>query len=145
MGRGDEVWVAEQRVRRRRLLDEDIEGRARDVTAVERGAQRGLVDKTAAGAIDDANAWLGLRQIFRREDVARLHRQGRVEGDEIGARQEISEFELFDADLLSALCAQERIEGDDPHLQSQGARGDDRANVPATNDAERLAGQLDSL
>ncbi len=119
MGRGDEVRMAEQRVGRRRLLDEDIESRARDMTAVERGAQGGLVDKAAAGAIDDANARLGLRQIFRREDVARLRRQRRVQGDEIGARQEIVEFELFDADLLGALGAQERIKGDDPHLQSQ--------------------------
>ena len=144
MGRRDEVWMAEQRVGRRRLLDEDIEGRARNMTAVERRAQCSLVDKAAAGAIDDANARLGLRQIFRREDVARLRRQGRVEGDEIGARQEIVEFELFDAELLGALCAQERIEGDDPHLQSERARGDDRADIPATNDAERLAGQLDA-
>ena len=67
-----------------------------------------------------------------------------MQGDEIGARQEIVEFELFDAELLGALGAQERIEGDDPHLQSERARGDDRADVPATNDAERLAGQFDA-
>ena len=89
--------MAEQRVRRRRLLDEDIESRARNLAAVERGAQCGLIDKAAAGAIDDANARLGLRQIFRRENVARLRRQRRVEGDEIGAREEIAELELFDA------------------------------------------------
>ncbi len=67
-----------------------------------------------------------------------------MEGDEIGARQEIVELELFDAELLGAFSAQERIKGDDPHLQSQGPRGDDRADVPATNDSERLAGQFDA-
>ncbi len=119
MGRGDEVRVAEQRVGCRRLLDEDVEGRARDMAAVERRAQGGLVDQAAAGAIDDANAGLGLAEILGGEDVARLRRQRRVQGDEIGAREQIVEFDLFDADLLGALRAQERIEGDDPHLQAQ--------------------------
>jgi hypothetical protein len=66
-----------------------------------------------------------------------------VQGDEVRARQEIGEFKLFDAELLRALGAQERIEGCDPHLQPQAARGDDRADIAATNDSERLAGQLD--
>ncbi len=99
MRSGDEVWMAEQRVGCRGLLDEDVESCARNMTAVERSAQGDLVDKAAAGAIDDANARLGLRQVFRREDVARLRRQRRVQGDEIGARQEIVEFELFDANF----------------------------------------------
>src|SRR6202034_2589647 len=112
--------------------------------SVERYAQAGLVDKAATGAIDDANAGLGLRQILRRENVARLRRHRRVQGDEIGAREEIIKFKLFHAKLLGALSAQERIKGDDPHLQSQGARGSDRANVAAADDSERLAGQLDT-
>src|SRR6202041_843031 len=144
MRSGYEVRMAKQRVGCRRLLDEDVESRARNMTAGERSAQGGLVDKAAAGAIDDANAGLRLRQIFRREDVARLRRQWRVQGDEIGARQEVIEFNFFNTELLGALGAQERIEGDDPHLQSERARGDDRADVPATNDSERLAGQFDA-
>ena len=43
-----------------------------------------------------------------------------------------------------AFRAQKRIESDDPHLQSQPARSDDRADVAATDDSERLAGQLDA-
>ena len=86
--------------------------------------------------------------VFARFSAERMLRvcavKRRVQGDEIGARQEIVEFELFDAELLGALGAQERIEGDDPHLQSERARGDDRADVPATNDSERLAGQFDA-
>ena len=68
----------------------------------------------------------------------------RVQGDQVSARQKIVEFNLFDTKLLGALRAQEWIEGDDPHLQSQGPRGDDRADVPAPDDSERLAGQFDA-
>src|ERR1700722_11122328 len=118
MRRGDEVRVAEQRVGWRRLLDEDIESRARNMTAVERRAQGGLIDQAAAGAIDDANARLRLGQIFRGEDVGRLRRQRRVQGDEIGAREEIDQIKLFDAYLLGAIGAEKRVKGDDAHLQS---------------------------
>ena len=134
--------MSEQRVGCRRLLDEDVEGRAGDMTAVQGRAQGTFVDETAAGAIDDAHALLRLRQIFRRQNVARLRRQRSMKGDEVGARQQIVQFELLDADLGGALGAEERIEGDDPHLQSEAARGDDRADIPATDDAKRLAGQL---
>ena len=141
----DEVGMAEQGVGRRRLLDENVEGRAGDVAAVQRSAQCDFVDKAAARAIDDAHALLGPRQFLRREDVARLRRQRRMQRDEISAREKIVQLELFDADLMGALhAAQERIERDDPHPQSDAARGDDRADISAADDAERLAGQLDA-
>src|SRR6202021_438368 len=118
MRRGDEVRMAEQRVGCRRLLDEDIESRARNMRAVEGRAQGGRVDQAAAGAIDDANARLRLGQIFRGEDVARLRRQRRVQGDEIGAREEIDQFKLFDAYLLGAMGAEKRFKGDGARLQT---------------------------
>ena len=45
---------------------------------------------------------------------------------------------------LRPLRRQEGIEGDDPHLQADGALGDDRADIAAADDAERLAGDLDA-
>ena len=110
--------MAEQRIGCRRLLDEDVERRARDMAAVERGAQRRLVDEAAARAIDDAHALLGLGEVFGRQDVAGLRRQRRVQGDEVGAGEQIVELDLLDADLGGALGAEERIVGDDPHLQA---------------------------
>ena len=70
------------------------------MAAVEGCAQRRFIDEAAARAIDDAHALLGLGEIFRREDVVGLRGQRRVQGDEIGAREEIVELELFDAEFL---------------------------------------------
>ena len=43
-----------------------------------------------------------------------------------------------------ALGRQERIVGDHLHAQPEGAVGDDRADIAAADDAERLAGDLDA-
>ena len=43
-----------------------------------------------------------------------------------------------------ALGREERIVGDDLHLQPVRAVGDDRADVAAADQAERLAGELDA-
>ena len=45
MRRAHHVGMAEQRVSRSRLLDEHVEGRARDLAGIERRAQRRLVDE----------------------------------------------------------------------------------------------------
>ena len=43
-----------------------------------------------------------------------------------------------------ALRRQERIVGDHLHLEAERAVGDDRADIAAADDAERLAGELDA-
>ena len=48
--------------------------------------------------------------------------QRRVQRDEVGARQQLVELDLLDAELLRALGRQEGIVGDHPHLQPDGAR-----------------------
>jgi len=69
---------------------------------------------------------------------------GRMQGDEVGALEEIVELDLLDADILGALRRQERIERDHAHAQAQRAVGDDRTDIAATDDAEHLAGDLDA-
>ena len=80
----------------------------------------------------------------RVDDALGLLGQRRVQRDEVGAADQFVELDLLDADRHGALRRQERIEGDDPHLQADGAVGDDRADVAAADDAERLAVQLDA-
>jgi hypothetical protein len=46
----------------------------------------------------------------------------RVQRDEVGAGEQLVELDLFDAEFFGALLRQERIEGDDMHLQADGAR-----------------------
>ena len=86
----------------------------------------------------------GLLQRRRIDDVAGLVGERRVQRDEIGAAQQIVELHLLHADLHGPLRRQERIEGDHLHLQPDGAVGDDRADVAAADDAERLGEQLDA-
>ena len=55
-----------------------------------------------------------------------------------------SSVDLLDAEVAGALVREEGIEGDHLHLQAEGAVGDDRADIAAADDAERLAGELDA-
>ncbi len=67
-----------------------------------------------------------------------------MQRNEIGAPDEIGEFDLFDAERRRPVRRQERVVGDHMHLQSDGAVRHDRADIPAPNDAERLSGDLDA-
>ena len=78
------------------------------------------------------------------EDVARLVGQRRVQGDEIGAPEQLVELDLLDAELHGPLRRQERIERDHLHLQADGSVGHDRADVAAADHAQRLGVQLDA-
>ena len=62
--------------------------------------QCGLVHQTTAGTVDDAHAFFGLGEVFRRQDVAGAIGQRHVQGDEIGAGQQLVEFDLFDLHLF---------------------------------------------
>ena len=134
--------AAKQRIARRGFIHENVEGRAGDMAAVERLAQRCFIHEAAARAIDDAHAFSRLGEAFRRQNVAGLRGQRRVQRDELRARQQFVEFHLLDAERHRALGGEEGVEGDDAHLQSQGARGDNRADIAAADDAESLAGDL---
>ena len=79
----------------------------------------------------------------RVDDVPGLVGQRRMQRDEIGALEQIVEFDLLDADILGALRRQERIERDHLHAQAERAVGDDRADIAAADHAQRLAGDLD--
>ena len=53
-------------------------------------------------------------------------------------RKELVEFDFFDAEMHRALGGEIRIVGDHLHLEPDGAVGDDRADIAAADDAERL-------
>ena len=135
---------AEQRAVLGRLGDEDVDAGAGDLAGLERRGEILLDDQAAAGAVDDAHAVLHLGDRRRVDDVLRLLDQRRVQRDEVGAAEQLVELDLLDAELQGALLGQERIEGDDLHLQADGAVGDDRADIAAADDAERLGGDLDA-
>ena len=128
----------------RRLGREHVERGAGDAARRQRLEQRRLVDQPAARAIDQAQALLGQFQRLGVDDVPGLFRQRRMQGDEIGAAQQFLERDLFDAEIARPLVGQKRIVGDHLHLHAERAVGDDRADIAAADDAERLAENLDA-
>ena len=144
MRRAHDVFVPEQRILGRRLDREHVEGGAGDMAGIERRPQRRLVDQPAARAIDDAHAAAHFLERLLVDDVPGLLGERRVQGDEIGAPEQLVELDLLDAEIGRPLGRQERIEGDHLHLQPVRAVGDDRADIAAADDAERLAGDLDA-
>ena len=111
---------------------------------IERRAQRRLVDQTAARAIDDANSLFGLGDVLRGKDVLRLRGQRRVQRDDVRAGEEVVQFDLLHPDFHRALVAEKRVIGEHAHLEADAARGDDRSDIAAADDPERLAGDLDA-
>ena len=136
--------MAEQRILGRGLFDEHIEGSAGNMTGIERGAQRGLVDQPAARAIDDAHALPGRLQRICVDDIARLVGERRVQRDEVGAAKKIVKLDLFDTKIARTLRRQERIVGNHLHAQADAAIGNDRTDVAAADHAERLVGDFDA-
>ena len=105
---------------------------------------------SAASSISPPRAQLTMRTPFlvrsrlsRLQDVARLVGQRRVQRDEIGAREQIVEIDLLDAQFDRALGRQERIERDHLHPQAMRAVGDDRPDIARADQPERLGGHLD--
>ena len=65
-----------------------------------------------------------------------------MQGDEIGPREEIVEFDLLDREIGGAFGGQVRIVGDHTHLQPLRSVGNDRADVAGADKTERLAVHL---
>ena len=110
----------------------------------QRFLQCGLVDQATTGAVDNPDTRFCLRKGLGRQDIAGLVGERRVHGDEIGARQQIIQRHFLDTHFNRALLGQERIIGDDLHAQADGAFGYDRTDIAGADQAERLAGQLDT-
>src|SRR5204863_2357351 len=117
-GRGAEVRgryhlrQPQQRViGRGRLVDEDVERGAGDVAARDRVGEILLVDDAAAGAVHDAHALLHLGDGGAVHQAARLRRERRVNGEEVGARVELVERHDLDVHACRRLGGDERVEG----------------------------------
>ena len=148
LGRGpevrgsDQVGCPEQHILLRGLGGEDVERRPANLPALQRGAQRRLVHQPAPGAVDDQDALFCLGQRLGRQHIAGLVGQRGVQGDQVGASQELVEFDLLHPNLDGALGRQERVVADHLHPQAVGPVGHDRADVAAADDPEGLGVEL---
>ena len=137
---------AKRQIVRRRFLLINVQRGAGDVTALQRLEQRGFLDQTAAGAIDDAHAGLALGKRLRVQDVLRLRRHRHVDGDEVGAAQE--RIEIIRQLHLQAACAalhEIRVVRDHVHPESNRPPRDLAADAAHADNAQRLAAKLGSL
>ena len=145
--RGDhDVLVAvEQRVVGDRLGREDVERGAGDLAGVQRVLERLVDEQLAAGAVDDADAVLHLRERLGVEPAARLGRLGQVDGDEVGLAVDVgARLGLVDAELAEALGGHERVEREHAHAEALRAGGDELADAAEAEDPERLLVDLDA-
>jgi hypothetical protein len=71
--------------------------------------------RPAAGAVDDAHAWLRPGERLAREDVAGLVGERGVERDELGAGEKLVQVHLLDAQIDRALRREEWVVGDHLH------------------------------
>jgi hypothetical protein len=99
----DDVVEAEQRALGGGLGLEHVEAGAGDMARLDRLGKGRLVDQAAAGAVDDAHAGLGLGQRLGIENAAGLVGHRHVQGDEVGACQQLVELDLGHAHFLGPL------------------------------------------
>ena len=145
MGRRDHVVEAQQRmVFRRRLFDEHVERRARDLTRRERLGKRLLVDDSAARAVDDPHARLHHRERRRAHQRLGVVGERRVRRDEIGAPVELLQRHHLDPDSRRRLAGQNRVVADHFHLEPDRPLGHDAPDIAQTNHAEGLVADLDA-
>ena len=128
-----------------RLRREHIECGARDLPRANGVGERLLVDEPAPSGVDDAHTVLHLRERLGVEEPARLVVQRKVERDEVGLGVDLVQRAAhFDPELAEALGCDERVVRHDTHPESERAMRDLPPDPSKAEDAERLAGDLDS-
>ncbi len=78
----------------------------------------------------------------RPEQAARLRRQGRVHGDDVGPMQQLRQPDQLRTGLRSLILGEVRVAGDHAHLEAGRAARHRLADLAEADDPERLAAQL---
>ncbi len=142
--RGHDDVVELQERARVRLGAEHVERRRRDLARAQCVEQSRLVDELPARGVDDAGTLAELAEGLGVDRRARLGGEREVQGQEIGGGEHlVSCLETLHPELAEPLARDERIVRDDAHLEPQRAARDLLADAPETQNAERLAGELE--
>ena len=121
-----------------RFLVEDIEGRPGDAPVLQYVDQGGLVDDGAARGVDEVRRRLHQRELGRADDADRALPQRQVDGDDVGAAEEIMLSDPLDAELRRPFRRQVLAPGDDVHGERLGDGGHLGADVPEADEAKGL-------
>ena len=137
---------AELVVGRQRFGGEHIQGRTGDLAGLQSGDQVGLVDDLAPGAVHDPHAGLHLGDGLGVDHAPGVGRDRHVHGDEIGGAVDgVGVGHQFDSQLTGTDLGEERIVGEDPHAEGEGALGYLGADAPHAQHAQGLALDLGAL
>src|SRR5690606_20489433 len=125
-----------------RLGDEDVEGTASDLAALEPAEHRRLVVDPAPGAVHEEHTLLELRHHLVVHEPLGFRGEWRVHGDDVRLTPYRLEADELDPELGGAIVGEHRIESDDPHLQAAPAVGDDAADGAEADDRQGFPGEL---
>src|SRR4051812_7518675 len=107
--------MAEQHVLCGGLFGEHVKGNASDMAAIESSAQCRFVYQPAASTIDDAHPLLHCGECLPINNILGLISKRRMQGDKIGAVNELLEGDPFDTNVLRVLRRKEGIVSDHLH------------------------------
>ena len=68
-----------------------------------------------------------------------------MEGEKVGARHEVVEFEELDVEVFGCFGWDERVVGNDLHAERSGAMSDEATDTTEADDAERLVFEFDAF
>ena len=142
MGGDDDALLLEEGVLSGGLRREHVEGGAGDLPRAHGIEQVVLVDDAAAGGVHEAHAVLHGGELLARDHAAGGGGQGGVHADEVALAVEPVDLDGLGAEGADALDRDERVVGDDVHLEGEGATGHLGADGAEPDEAEGAAAKL---
>ncbi len=142
MGCGDDVGQAYERRMTRRLFGEDVECSTGEMAGAQGFGKGGFVHQLAAGCVDEPGARLhaGDGSGVKQKLGGRAERG--VQGDEVGAGEEIVKRDQLRAGVAGDFLADVRIASEDVKVKGAGAASDFEGDAAQSDQAERLAAKL---
>ena len=141
--RGEQhVVAADERagVQIRILALDHVERGAADVAVVERPDEILVTDQRAAAFVDDDGVLFALHERFLVEHVVVLLGEVHVQAQHVGLGQQRVEIDELDAEVLGNGRRQERVVGNDLHVERLRLARDGLADAAETGDAHDLTG-----
>src|SRR5690242_2454937 len=130
MGRRDDlIELQEWMIRRRRLVNIDIDRGTGDLALFDRRGEISFIDNSTARAVNDAHAPFHFRESRLIDEALGVRSQWHMHRNEIGFGKNILEAAGLYAHAGDVFSGDERIEADHFHPQSGGALGDDPADI----------------
>ena len=118
----------------------DVDAGPGDLPRPQRVGERCFIDDASARGQHDVGVRLHERKLASIDQVPCLGDERCLDRQVVSLSERVVEEEQFDAHRSGIGAVDERVEGDDPHVESGGAAGDRPRDVAERQEAEGLAG-----